>query len=116
MNARNSDGSKNAVFCRGELESAGLAEVAYFLKKAKQNIEYARFALDSTDFSVVSDMLNPAENKIAEIAALIVSTRRSIEVAERNIAGHAEGVESERLAKEESDNAAKEKIYRKEFN
>ncbi len=96
-------GSKVSRFGRGELESVGLAEVAHFLRKAKQNIEHARFALDNTDFSVVSEMLSPAQNKVAEISALIVEMRRCIEVAEVNIVSHIETAQEETEAEGKED-------------
>ena len=50
-------GRKNISFYKGVLESAGLGEVSYFLKKAKQNLAHASFALENTDFSsVIEDM------------------------------------------------------------
>jgi hypothetical protein len=90
-----SAGSKFALFHRGELESAGLAEVAHFIKKAKQQLDNARYAIENTDFSATSEMLNPADNKIAEIGRLIIETRRAIEVAEVKIARSVEEIETE---------------------
>jgi hypothetical protein len=73
--------SKFSAFHRGALESGSLAEVAYFIKKAQQQLEHARYAMENADFSFSQEMLNPVDNKIEEIGRLIVETRRAVEVA-----------------------------------
>ena len=84
-------GRKNLKFYRGVLENAGLGEVAFFLKKAKQEVLYAALALEHTDFSSYNEVialqakLVKLRNLVAEVSGDIDSTEQSIasEIIER---------------------------------
>ena len=77
-------GRKNLKFFRGVLESAGLGEVAFFLKKAQQNISFAKVSLDNTDFSSFSKL--PAiQEKIARIRNLIGEVDQDISSTEQSL-------------------------------
>lgn len=77
----NRTGRKNPNFYRGVLENAGLGEVAFFLKKAKQNILYAEMALEHTDFSSF-DELTAIQANVVRIRELIAAVSDGMEKAE----------------------------------
>lgn len=85
-------GRKNIKFYRGVLESAGLGEVSFFLKKAKQDVLYATMALENTDFSSF-DELPALQAKIVNLRDFIANLSESIENAELKLV--AETVERE---------------------
>lgn len=97
-------GSKFSAFRKGTLESSSLAEVAHFIKKAKQQLEYAKYALDNADFEYTNEVLSPVENKISEISHMIVETRRAIEIAAARIVDESnESDEREALKQEKQE-------------
>lgn len=99
-------GRKFTGIYRGSLESAGLGELAYFLKKAKSQIDNARFTLDNTDFSRSLEILKNATEKISAIDRLIVDMRNDLEMAEQAALISME--EKETRETEESEEKAKE--------
>lgn len=64
-------GRKNPFMYKGVLENAGLTEVAYFLEKAKENVRYAVFALDNTDFDEARKSLPDVSGKFDELSRLL---------------------------------------------
>jgi hypothetical protein len=91
---RNRAGSrKNTVFHRGYLESAGLGEVSYFLKKARLNIDYAIFSLEHTDFSEAGKILSDAETAVGDINRMIIGLRAKLDDAEVSIVNASENLE-----------------------
>ena len=97
MNER--QGRKNLKIGRGVLENAGLGEVSFFLKKAKQNVLYAAMALEHTDFSSFDELpaiqakLVKLRDLIAEVSDGIERTEQNLvaEIAEREFAGDSAG-------------------------
>lgn len=79
-------GRKYLSFHRGVLESAGLGETAHFLKKARQNLEYAKFSLDNTEFADELTAFDSVSSKISELNRLIVETRVELDRAEHVLA------------------------------
>lgn len=77
-------GRKNLKIGRGVLEHAGLGEVAFFLKKARQNILYAEMALEHTDFSSF-DELTALQANLVKLKGLIVEVSEGMDQAERNL-------------------------------
>ena len=71
--------SKKTVFQRGVLENAGLGEIAYFLKKAKQNIDFARFSLQNTDFSESAAVFDTVSSRATAMDTLLVEMRDEID-------------------------------------
>lgn len=74
-------GRKNSKFHRGVLENAGLGEVAFFLKKAKQNILYAATALEHTDFSSF-DEFSALQANVVRLRDLVAEVSDGMEKAE----------------------------------
>ena len=79
-----SAGRKNPKFYRGVLENAGLGEVAFFLKKAKQNLLYAVVALENTDFSSF-DELSAIQAKIVKLRDFIAELSDDMEQTEQRL-------------------------------
>jgi len=77
-------GRKNLKFYRGVLENAGLGEVSFFLKKAKQNILYAVMALEHTDLSSFDDM-NALQAKVVKLRDFIAELSDDIERTEQSL-------------------------------
>jgi hypothetical protein len=77
-------GRKNPKIYRGVLENAGLGEVAFFLKKAKQEILYAVMALEHTDFSSF-DEFNAIQAKIVKLRGLITEISDDMSRAEKRL-------------------------------
>jgi hypothetical protein len=73
-------GRKNLKFNRGALENAGLGEVAFFLKKAKQEVLYAAMALEHTDFSSF-DEVTALQAKLVKLRDLVAEVSGDIEQA-----------------------------------
>lgn len=71
---------EKTIFHKGVLESAGLGEVAFFLKKAKQNILYAEMTLEHTDFSSTRELVGLHE-KANRLRDLIAEMSSDIEAA-----------------------------------
>ncbi len=69
------------------MESAGLGEAAHFLRKAKQQIVYAQFALDNID---QTDMLDVTTARISSLINSIAEAMAEIENAEIDLAAKAE--------------------------
>jgi hypothetical protein len=99
-----STSSKYSTFHRGVLESGSLAEVAHFIKKAKQQLDYARYAIENSDFSFAEEVLSPVDNKIAEISRMIVETRLAVEVAAANMTRKADALEEKREKEKDTSN------------
>lgn len=74
---------KVAVIHTGALEAAGLGEVAYFLRKARQQIDHARFALENIDFSRSAKMLEDAGTRVDDIEKLMTDMRNALAWAEQ---------------------------------
>ena len=49
MEKKSQKSSRFSRFYAGALESAGLGEAAFFLRKAKQNLSYALYAIENMD-------------------------------------------------------------------
>ena len=64
---------------KGVLENAGLGEVAFYLKKAKQQLAYAEYALDNTNFSDALSRSKKIEVKIQLIRNTILELDEEIE-------------------------------------
>lgn len=81
---RNETGSsKTTGIQRGALESAGLGEIAYFLKKARQQLEHARFTLENIDFTRSAEMVASSQSRIDAINNLMIEMRVDLEKAEQ---------------------------------
>lgn len=76
---------KNLKIYRGVLENAGLGEVAFFLKKAKQEVLYAAMALEHTDFSSF-DEVSALQAKLVKLRNLVAEVSGDIEMTEHNLA------------------------------
>ena len=66
-------------FYSGVMESAGLGEVAYFLKAVKKNLAYACFALDNTSFTEISTKAKGLEKKIVSLKNMLQELDLEIE-------------------------------------
>ena len=64
---------------RGVLENAGLGEMSFYLKKAKQYLSYAVFSLDNTNFSDVASQSKKVEQKLAQLRQTISELDEEIE-------------------------------------
>lgn len=62
--------SKNTKYVKGTLEREGMAEVAYFFRKANQQIAYAGYALDGIEFSDAVKSIKSVASKLEEIKKL----------------------------------------------
>ena len=76
---------KNVKIYRGALEKEGLSEVAYYFKKAEQNIQYAAYALDNTRFSDALLKISDINRKLAEIRRLTEEVVSGIDAASLSI-------------------------------
>lgn len=72
-----------AVIHKGALEAAGLGEVAYFLRKARQQLDHAKFALENIDFSRSAEMLQNAGSRVDAIEKLMLDMRDDLSKAEQ---------------------------------
>ena len=88
-------GRKYLSFHRGVLESAGLGEVSYFLKKARQQLENARFALEHTEFSDDVTSIDAVSSKILDLNRNIVEMFVELDRAELQLATSASNREAE---------------------
>jgi len=88
-------GRKKPRFNKGVLENAGLSEVAHFLKKAKQQMEYAAFAIEHADLGEVADKVHMASEKIGLLVEGIEDIQNAIDEAERELLQEAEKAEAE---------------------
>ena len=88
-------GRKNTKFYKGVLESAGLGEVSFFLKKAKQNILYAAMALENTDFSSL-DELPAIQAKIVRLRDFVAEIGDDIDQAEQTLVTRASDAPGEK--------------------
>ena len=64
---------------KGVLENAGLGEVAFYLKKAKQNLAYAGYALDNTDFDEVREKSKGINRKVELLKNTILEIDEEID-------------------------------------
>jgi predicted translin family RNA/ssDNA-binding protein len=71
--------NKTSKIYKGVLESAGLGEVAFYLKKVKQNLGYASYALDNTDFEEISAKSKKIDKKIEALKNTILELDEDIE-------------------------------------
>lgn len=78
-------GRKNLKFYRGVLENAGLGEVAFFLKKAKQEVLYAALALEHTDFTSYNEVI-ALQAKLVKLRNLVAEVSGDIDRTEQSIA------------------------------
>jgi hypothetical protein len=76
---RKMSGRKNPFIYKGVLESAGLGEVAYFLEKAKENIRYAAFTLDHTDFDTAKRSLHASAGRFDDLGRLLAELQQAVE-------------------------------------
>jgi hypothetical protein len=105
-------GRKNLKIHRGVLENAGLGEVAYFLKKAKQEVLYAAMALEHTDFSSF-DEVTALQAKLVKLRDLVAEVSGDIDRTEQAIASEAlQG----RYANSDAIEAARKKLASAETN
>jgi hypothetical protein len=86
MNPRG-HGRKNQRIYAGAMESAGLGEAAHFLRKAKQQIVYAQFALENID---QTDSLESTSQRIGTLIKSIGEAMSEIETAELALIADAE--------------------------
>ena len=91
MNLRN---RKSPKLYKGVLENSSLAEVAFFLKKAKQNIAYASMALEQTDFTSALEEVKGLSDKITLMTQALADVSFSI--------NHLEGQMIREVARAES--------------
>ena len=91
----------NPKYFHGVLESAGLGEVGYYLKKAKTNLGYAEYTLNSTDFSEITDRARDLKKKIANLHNTIVEIDVEID---RVMADMATAIEEVKESEEEENN------------
>lgn len=92
-----------AVIHKGALEAAGLGEVSYFLRKARQQIDHARFALENIDFSRSAEMLDSTGARVDEIEKLMLDMRDDLSRAEQAALGSVEEKEElDALAEQEN--------------
>lgn len=73
------NGRKNTFIYKGVLESAGLSEVAYFLEKAKENVRYATFALEHTDFETAKQSLHASAGRFDDLGRLLSELQTAVE-------------------------------------
>jgi hypothetical protein len=78
-------GRKNLKMNRGVLENAGLGEVAFFLKKAKQEVLYASMALEHTDFSSFGE-LTALQAKLVKLRDLVAEVSGDIDMTGHRLA------------------------------
>ena len=71
--------TKTSKIFKGVLENAGLGEVAFYLKKAKQNLSYAEYTLSNTDFSEVASRSKTIDKKIQLLRNTILELDEEIE-------------------------------------
>lgn len=76
-------GGKNTRFYGGVLESAGLSEVAYFLKKARQDVIYAAVSMQNAELKSVRDEVEGGLMKIESITSSIDELSRQIDALEQ---------------------------------
>ena len=86
-------GRKTSNFIRGTLESAGLGEIAYFLGKAKQNVQFAVTALEGTDFSFSMRVLSDGEARLDSIRRAVYEMDELLEMVHSDIAEEIENKE-----------------------
>jgi len=86
-------GRKTSNFIRGTLESAGLGEIAYFLGKAKQNVQFAVTALEGTDFSLSMRVLSDGEARLDSIRRAVYEMDELLEMVHSDIAEEIENKE-----------------------
>lgn len=96
-------GRKNLKFSRGVLENAGLGEVAFFLKKAKQEVLYAAMALEHTDFSSF-DEVTALQAKLVRLRDLVAEVSGDIDGAAQSLATEALAQEMDKDLSEEEQN------------
>jgi hypothetical protein len=89
-----STGRENPKFYRGVLESAGLAEVSFFLKEAEKNILYATIALENTDFSSF-DELHALQAKIVKLRGFVAEIGEDMGRAELELVAAVEKKEED---------------------
>jgi hypothetical protein len=94
--------SKNTKYIKGSLEREGMGEVAYFFKKANQNIAYATDALDGIEFSDAAKSVKSVASKINEIRRLANDIVAEIDAASVQIV---EAIEKKEEAKAEKPKA-----------
>ena len=85
-------------FYTGVLESAGLGEIAYFLKAVKKNLAYACYSLENTDFTEISSKAKGLEKKIVSLKNMLQELDQEIENLGQALADEIEN------AKEAEDN------------
>ena len=88
-------GRKTSNFIKGTLESAGLGEVAYFLGKAKQNVQFAVMALEDTDFTLSRRTLADGEARLDSIRKAVYEMDELLEMVHSNIAGEIDNKEED---------------------
>lgn len=82
--------SKSTKYIKGTLEREGMGEVAYFFKKAGQNIAYADYALDNTKFEKSLLKVKAIAAKLAEIRKLSSEVIVAIDEASASICNEIE--------------------------
>ncbi len=71
--------NKTAKLYKGVLENAGLGEVSFYLKKVEQNLGYAMYALDNTNFKDVSAQSRKVADKLKALKNTILELDQEIE-------------------------------------
>ena len=93
--------SKNTKYIKGSLEREGLGEVAYYFKKANQNVSYATYALDNLEFSDATKTIKSVASKLEEIRRLANDVVAEIDAASAQICEEAEKKEEAKAEKAE---------------
>ena len=86
-------GRNNSIFMKGALESAGLGEIAYFLNKAKQNVQFAVMALEETDFDLARRTLADGEARLDSIRKAVSEVDELLETVHGDMAEEAANME-----------------------
>lgn len=77
---------KYPQFTRGVLETSGLSEVSYFLRRAMQQVGHAKFTLDHTDFSDSIKALSALGPKVDLMSKLISDIQDDLVFIETDLA------------------------------
>jgi hypothetical protein len=85
-------GRRISRFYAGAMESAGLGEAAHFLRKAKQQIVYAKFALENME---KADALDLTGHRVSAIIESIGEALSELETTEMALVVEAEEKEEE---------------------
>jgi hypothetical protein len=102
--------SKNPKYYKGTLEREGMGEVAYYFKKAGQNIAFATYSLDNAGFQDSSLRVKAIIDKVEEIKRLAGEVVAEIDKASIEICESAEAKEESAKAQEKQDQERRAQI------